>query len=100
MPVCKKFCKDCFSGSAICKAHEGIYDTWNCDKRPCESCNEKIKNGDAITYTRSRILLSISDQESAYEKFGKGVSTSIEAFNDGKGSLDFPFTTFMTLDTR
>ena len=43
MPVCKNFCKDCFSGRAICKAHEGIFDTWNCDKRPCESCNEKIK---------------------------------------------------------
>ena len=78
MPVCNNFCKDCFSGRAICKAHEGIYDTWNCDKRQCESCNEKIKNGDAITCTRSRILLSISNQESAYEKFGQGVSQTFQ----------------------
>ena len=42
MPVCKNFCKDCFSDRAVCKAHEIIYDTWNYDKRPCESCNEKI----------------------------------------------------------
>ena len=35
-------------------------------------------------------MLSNSEQESAYEKFGKEVSTSIEAFNDGKGSLDYP----------
>ena len=42
MPVCKNFCKDCFFDGAVCKAHERIYDTWNYDKRPCESCNEKI----------------------------------------------------------
>ena len=85
MPVCMNYCKDCFSDRAVCKAHERIYDTWNYDKRPCESCNEKIKNGDAITCTRSRILLFIS---CAYKKFGKGVSTSIEAFNDGNDFLD------------
>ena len=36
-PVCNNVCKDCFSTKAICQRHEGIYDTWNCDERPCES---------------------------------------------------------------
>ena len=90
-PVCNAFCKDCFSNKAICHVHDGIYDIWNCDERPCEFCIERIRTGEEITCTRARILLSISDQESAYEKFGKEISTSVEAFRDGDGPLQFPF---------
>ncbi len=39
----------------------------------------------ALTYSAS-----ISDQEPAYEKYGKGVSTSIETFKDGNGTFDVP----------
>ena len=90
-PVCNAFCKDCFLNKAICHIHVGIYDTWNCDERPCESCIGRIRTGEDITCTRARILLSISDQESAYEKFGKEISTSVESFRDGDGPLQFPF---------
>ena len=45
MPVCKSFCKDCFSGRAICKAHERIYDTWNCDKRNNPGYSRRSKFG-------------------------------------------------------
>jgi len=85
------FCKDCFSNKGICHIHDGIYDTWKCDERPCESCIGRIRTGDDITCTRAHILLSISDQESAYEKFGKEISTSDESFGDGDGPLQFLF---------
>ena len=42
--------------------------------------------------TLARILLSMSDQESIYEKFWKEISTSVEAlaFRQGDGPLKFP----------
>lgn len=67
-PVCNAFCKDCFSNKAICHIHDGIYDTWKCDKRPCESCIGRFRTGEDITCTRAPICISAvlaPDPESA-----------------------------------
>ena len=60
MPVLRTFAKTAFLAGLFARHMEKIYDTWNCDKRPCESCIEKVKNTEAITCTRSRILLAMS----------------------------------------
>ena len=76
----------------MCQEHRELYDDiWQCDARPCEFCARKIKNGSEVTCIRFRVMLSISDQDSAYEKFGHMISTSLEDFLAGNGTLSYPF---------
>ena len=68
-----------------------MYEIWNCDTRSCESCATMSKDGQKVVYKRVRVLLSISDQESAYEKFEKFISVSFKSFLESLGTFDFPF---------
>ena len=89
---CITFCAECFSNKEVCQEHRELYDDiWQCDARPCEFCARKIKNGSEVTCIRFRVMLSISDQDSAYEKFGHMISTSLEDFLAGNRTLSYPF---------
>ena len=90
--VCKNFCLDCFSNKTVCDNHKDLYDcTWQCDEHPCEHCMRLIQNGTDVICRRFRVMLSIYDQDPAYEKFGHLISTSLTDFLDGNGSLSYPF---------
>ena len=92
LPVCKNFCLDCFSNKTVCDNHKDLYDcAWQCDECPCEHCMRLIQNGTDVICRRFRVMLSISDQDPAYEKFGHLISTSLTDFLDGNGSLSYPF---------
>ena len=58
-PQCKYFCKECFTQQKVCEEHEGLYDEWNSDCRPRESCMAAINGGNSVKCKRFTILLSI-----------------------------------------
>ena len=60
--VCRNFCMDCFSKREVCENHKDLFS--------CEYCMKLIRNASNITCTRSRTMLSISEQDPAYERSG------------------------------
>ena len=89
-PNCRFFCKECFKLESVCRNHNGIYEDWNCDNRPCETCMLAISQGSDVTCKRLRILLSISDQDSAYEKMGKHISQAVAEYLSNDSEFSFP----------
>ena len=85
------FAKKCFINKNICDAHHlELYDTWNCDLRPCEECMRNIQ-GEATTCSRFKVMLPFSDQESAYETFGHQISSVFEEYLAQDTPFEFPF---------
>ena len=80
IPNCHYLSKICFINKHIYDAHLQLYDTWNCDLHPCEECMRNIVQGEATTCSRFRVMLSFSDQESAYEKFGHQILSIFEEY--------------------
>ncbi|XP_066934637.1 uncharacterized protein [Clytia hemisphaerica] len=77
-PFCESFCHDCFQKKMVCAKHEDLYDTWNPDNRPCLQCLHSKKR-----CTRFKVLVSVSDMDPSYEKYGKAVSFTFEEFLAG-----------------
>ena len=90
-PNCKFFCKECFKSESLSPRHTEIFEDWNCDCRPCETCMESISQGSNIECKRLCILLSISDQDSAYEKMGKHISEALADYTENDTEFLFPF---------
>ena len=55
------------------------------------TCMESISQGSNIECRRFRILLSISDQDSAYEKMGKHISQALADYLENDTGFLFPF---------
>ena len=49
-----------------------------------------IKGGNSLKYKRFRILLSISDQTSAYEKLGKQITQALIEYTNNEPTFPFP----------
>ena len=64
-PSCKRFCRDCFTNKSVCDNHTDLYDTWNCDVHPCETCARLFKECKSLACRQFCNLLLISDQEPA-----------------------------------
>ena len=84
-PQCSWFCKNCMNYKRVCSQHESLYNDWLCDARQCEQC---LRRNDK--YVRFSVLVSISDQTSCYEKYGRSVSSSLWDTLDGQGKLSYP----------
>ena len=89
-PNCKFFYKDCFTLESVCPRHTQIFEYWNSDCRPCETCMESISQGSNIECRRFLILLSISDQDSAYEKMEKHISEALADYLENDTEFLFP----------
>ena len=70
--------------------YDGVYYDWNSDCQPCESFMAAIKGGNNVLRTRCRVLFSISDQVSAYEKLGKEVSQRVTEYLAEESTFPFP----------
>ena len=68
------FCRDCFRNKSVCDNHTDVYNNLNCDVRPCETCERLLKESKNLACKEFCNLLSILDQESAYQKFGEQIS--------------------------
>ena len=90
-PKCKFFCKECFKSESVRLRHTKIFEDWNCDCRPCETCMESIPQGYNIECERYHILSSISDQDSAYEKVGKHISEALANYLENDTEFLFSF---------
>ena len=99
-PQCHYFCKECFKENEVCQEHQGLYEDWNGDSRLCESCMAAIRAGNTVICQRFRIVLSISDQASAYEKLGREISQDLREFLLMNPFSPFLLCTFMILDIR
>ena len=66
------FCKDCMKFERVCIEHENLYTNWLCDALQCEPC---LRRSDKCVCFS--VLLSILDQVSCYEKYGRSVSSSM-----------------------
>ena len=73
-PSCSNFCRDCFRNKSFCDNHTDLYNSLSCDLHPCETCERLLKEGKNLMCKEFFNLLSISDQESTYQKFGKKMS--------------------------
>ena len=90
-PNCKFFCKESFKSESVCPRHTEIFEGWNCDCRPCETCMEPISQGSNIECRRFLILLSISHQDSAYEKMGNHIYEGLVDYLENDTGFLFPF---------
>ena len=89
---CDSFCKDCFVNKAVCAERKDLFTEWQCDIRPCVRCVRLLQQGNQSTHClRFRVLVSISDQDSTHEKYGKSVSYSLQEFLNGQSPLSFPY---------
>ena len=70
--------------------HDGLYADWISDCRPCESFMTAIKGGNNVFCKRFRVLFSISDQVSAYEKLSKEVSQKLKEYLAEESTFPFP----------
>ena len=70
--------------------YDGLYDDWNSDCRPCESFMAAIKGGNNVFCKRFRVLLSISDQVSAYEELGNKVSKKLTEYLAEESTFPLP----------
>ena len=68
--VCKSFCRECIKTGQVCEEHTGLFDTWNPDERLCKHCTEYSFNGEMVSCARFRCLLTCSDMDTSYAKFG------------------------------
>ena len=67
----------------VCSEHEDLYTDWLCDARQREQC---LRRSDECV--RFSVLLSISDQASCYDKYGRSVS--LWDTLDAQGKLSYP----------
>ena len=58
--------------------------------RSCESCMAATEGGNSIKCQRFRILLSISDQASAYEKLCKQITQALIEYMNNESTFPFP----------
>ena len=65
-PLCQYMCIDCFRNKRICENHDGLFDTWNPDGRPCVGCAEKSFNGEELECIRLHAIISCSDMDPTY----------------------------------
>ena len=84
-PQCSWFCKDCMKYKRVCSEHGNLHTDWLCDALQCEPC---LKRSDKCV--RLSVLLSISDQASCYQKYGRSVSSSLWDTLDDQGNLSYP----------
>ena len=89
--LCSWFCKDCMKYKRVCSEHENLYTDWLCDARQCDArqcdarqCEQCLRRSDKCV--RFSVLLSISDEASCYEKYGRSVSSSLWDTLDGQGN--------------
>lgn len=87
-PNCKVMCKDCMKSRSVCGIHKDIYDSWKPDSRPCERCAEEIiSKQQNIACCRFKTIISCSDMDPSYEKYGKSVSKDFtESLNSNDDS--------------
>ena len=83
-PQCSWFCKDCMEYKRVCSEHENLCTDCPCDALQCEPC---LRRSDKCV--RFSVLLSISDQASCYEKYGRSVSSSLSDTLDDQGKLSY-----------
>ena len=89
--VCKKFCRECIKTGQVCEEHTGLFDTWNPDKRQCNQCAEYCFNGEVVSCARFRCLLTCSDMDTSYAKFGIQTAQQFDsALNDEDESFGLP----------
>ena len=69
--------------------HDCLYDDWNSDCRPYGSLMAAIKGGNNVLCKRFRVLFSISDHVSAYEKLGKEISQKLTEYLAEKSTFLF-----------
>ena len=91
---CNFFFKECLKSESVCPRHTEIFEDWNCDCRPCETCVESISQGSNIECRRFRILLNVSDLDSAYEKIEKHISETLADYLENNTEFLFPFCHF------
>ena len=84
-PQCSWLFKDCMKYKRVCSEHENLYTDWLCDALQCEPC---LRRSDKCV--RFSILLSIPDQASCYEKYGRSMPSSMWDTLDDQGKLSFP----------
>ena len=65
----------------VCSEHENLHTDWLCDARQCEQC---LRRSDKCVCFS--VVLSISDQASLYEKYGRSVSSFLWNTLDGQGN--------------
>ena len=70
----------------VCSEHENLYTDWLCDALQCEPY---LRRSDECGVHFSA-LLSIPDQASCYEKYGRSVSSSMWDTLDDQGKLSYP----------
>ena len=94
---CDSFCKDCFINKAVSAAHKDLFTEWQCDIRSCVHYGRLSQQGNRNTHCLSfRVLVSISDQDSTYEKYGRSVSYSLQELLNGQVLFLFLIFIFMT----
>ena len=91
-PSCNVMCKDCMKSKSVCGIHKEVYDTWKPDSRLCERCAEEIiSKHENITCGRFKTMISCSNMDPSYEKYGKSVSTdfteSLNSNHDDSGVI-------------
>ena len=89
--VRKRFCRERIKTGQVCEEHTGLYDTWNPDERQCNQCAEYSFNGEMVSCTRFRCLLTCSDMDKSYAKFGIQIAQQFDtALNDEDESFGPP----------
>ena len=88
-PQCSWFCKDCMKYKRVCSEHENLYTDWLCDARQCKQCLRRRRRRGRRS-VRFSVLLSISDQGSCHDKYGRSVSSSLWDILDCQGKLSYP----------
>ena len=68
--VCKSFCMEWNKTGQVCEEHTGLFDTWNPDERQCNQWAEYSFNGEIVSCTGFRCLLTCSDTDTSYAKYG------------------------------
>ena len=61
-PSCNSFCHDCFRNKSVCDNHTDLYNSLNCDVRPCETCERPLKESKSLVYKEFCNLLSIKSE--------------------------------------
>ena len=97
-PSRNSVCCDCFRNKSVCDNHTDLYNSLNCDVRPCETCKRSLKKDKILACEEFCNLLPISDQESACQKFGKQISVPFSHSSLTKMFLTLSFVVFMILD--
>ena len=81
-PLCQYMCIDCFRNKRICENHDGLFDTWNPDGRPCVGCAEKSFNGEELQCIRLHAIISCSDMDPTNARYGKDISVRFDQLDD------------------